>query len=81
MCEILYISYLLDYLEVILTLPPRIVIFSLISALAAASGHHLVRINLSEQTDISDLMGSDLPMPEETTDEYGNTSAGGSFKW
>jgi midasin (ATPase involved in ribosome maturation) len=81
MCEILYISYLLDYLEVILTLPPRIVIFSLISALAAASGHHLVRINLSEQTDISDLMGSDLPMPEETTDENGNTSAGGSFKW
>ncbi|DBA04889.1 TPA: hypothetical protein N0F65_006891 [Lagenidium giganteum] len=34
---------------------------SLISALAAASGHRLVRINLSEQTDISDLFGSDLP--------------------
>jgi len=26
-------------------------------------------------------MGSDLPMPEETTDEDGNTSTGGSFKW
>ena len=40
-----------------------------------------MRINLSEQTDISDLMGSDLPMPEETTDENGNASTGGSFKW
>ncbi|KAK1736592.1 midasin [Skeletonema marinoi] len=38
---------------------------SLISALAKASGHHLVRINLSEQTDISDLMGSDLPYSSE----------------
>eukprot|EP00979_Chaetoceros_neogracilis_P011124 scaffold2695_cov256-Chaetoceros_neogracile.AAC.6 len=26
-------------------------------------------------------MGSDLPMPEETIDENGNVSAGGSFKW
>ena len=40
-----------------------------------------MRINLSEQTDISDLMGSDLPMPEETIDENGDTSTGGSFKW
>jgi midasin len=39
---------------------------SLISALAAAAGHALVRINLSEQTDLSDLMGSDLPMPDTT---------------
>ena len=36
---------------------------SLISALAKASGHNLVRINLSEQSDISDLLGSDLPVP------------------
>lgn len=35
---------------------------SLINAIAKASGHKLVRINLSEQTDISDLMGSDLPV-------------------
>ena len=34
---------------------------TLIAALAKASGHNLVRINLSEQTDISDLFGSDLP--------------------
>ncbi|CAB4002946.1 midasin isoform X1 [Paramuricea clavata] len=35
---------------------------SLVSALAKASGHRLVRINLSEQTDISDLFGADLPV-------------------
>lgn len=46
---------------------------SLISALAAASGHKLVRINLSEQTDISDLFGSDLPAAEG--------SDSGNFEW
>lgn len=45
---------------------------SLVSALAAASGHHLVRINLSEQTDLMDLFGSDLPV------EGGNS---GEFAW
>ena len=50
---------------------------SLISALATASGHKLVRINLSEQTDISDLMGSDLPVP----DEGDGSSSGATFKW
>jgi midasin len=34
---------------------------SLIVALAAFSGHDVVRINLSEQTDMMDLLGSDLP--------------------
>ena len=34
---------------------------SLINAIAKASGHRLVRINLSEQTDMMDLLGSDLP--------------------
>lgn len=34
---------------------------SLVSALAAASGNPLVRINLSEQTDLVDLFGSDVP--------------------
>ena len=53
---------------------------SLISALATTSRHTLVRINLSEQTDISDLMGSDLPMLKETTDENDNSSTGGLFK-
>ncbi|KAF1780308.1 P-loop containing nucleoside triphosphate hydrolase [Phytophthora cactorum] len=62
---------------------------SLISALAAASGHRLVRINLSEQTDISDLFGSDLPAassPDESADANdGNKTKGGSssgmFEW
>ena len=42
---------------------------SLISALAKASGHNLVRINLSEQSDISDLLGSDLPVPSTSDNE------------
>ncbi|GMF26510.1 unnamed protein product [Phytophthora lilii] len=59
---------------------------SLISALAAASGHRLVRINLSEQTDISDLFGSDLPA---ASDDAGTSSdkqadgggSSGMFEW
>nr|CAG8526340.1 11509_t:CDS:10 [Entrophospora candida] len=35
---------------------------SLVSALAAATGHKLIRINLSDQTDLMDLFGSDLPV-------------------
>ncbi|XP_076632333.1 midasin [Colletes latitarsis] len=35
---------------------------SLVSALARASGHRLLRLNLSDQTDISDLFGADLPI-------------------
>lgn len=34
---------------------------ALVAALAAASGHPLVRVNLSEQTDLMDLLGADLP--------------------
>ena len=34
---------------------------SLVSALAAASAHPLVRVNLSEQSDMADLLGADLP--------------------
>ncbi|ODV93781.1 hypothetical protein PACTADRAFT_71717 [Pachysolen tannophilus NRRL Y-2460] len=45
---------------------------SLISALAAATGNKLTRINLSEQTDLIDLFGSDAPA------EGGNT---GEFAW
>uniref|UniRef100_M4C1N6 Midasin n=1 Tax=Hyaloperonospora arabidopsidis (strain Emoy2) TaxID=559515 RepID=M4C1N6_HYAAE len=56
---------------------------SLISALAAASGHRLVRINLSEQTDISDLFGSDLPVAfgGKDSDEAGRGNASGLFEW
>ncbi|GAM17979.1 hypothetical protein SAMD00019534_011540 [Acytostelium subglobosum LB1] len=45
---------------------------SLITAIAQASGNNVVRINLSEQTDIMDLLGSDLPV------EGGK---GGQFEW
>ncbi|XP_044531325.1 midasin [Gracilinanus agilis] len=45
---------------------------SLVSAIAKASGNHLVRINLSEQTDITDLFGANLPV------EGGK---GGEFSW
>ncbi|KAJ8315790.1 LOW QUALITY PROTEIN: hypothetical protein KUTeg_007940 [Tegillarca granosa] len=45
---------------------------SLVSAIAKASGHELVRINLSEQTDVTDLFGADLPV--EGAD-------GGVFAW
>lgn len=57
---------------------------SLIAALAAASGHTLVRINLSEQTDMADLLGSDLPMPVEDVQAApggGAASSGGQFAW
>ncbi|KAM9966569.1 hypothetical protein ACTFIR_006789 [Dictyostelium discoideum] len=45
---------------------------SLITAIANASGNQIVRINLSEQTDIMDLLGSDLPVEGGT---------GGQFEW
>ena len=48
---------------------------SLVSALAASSGHRLVRINLSEQTDFADLIGSDMPSPASTGDR------GQEFTW
>lgn len=45
---------------------------TLVQALAQASGHSLVRINLSEQTDVSDLFGADLPV---------DGGEGGHFEW
>ncbi|KAK3037950.1 hypothetical protein RJ639_030655 [Escallonia herrerae] len=38
---------------------------SLIVALGKYSGHTVVRINLSEQTDLMDLLGSDLPVESD----------------
>ncbi|GIZ03541.1 midasin [Caerostris extrusa] len=43
---------------------------SLIEVLAKISGHILVRINLSEQTDISDLFGADLPVEGGEAGEF-----------
>ncbi|KAK7492084.1 hypothetical protein BaRGS_00016748 [Batillaria attramentaria] len=45
---------------------------SLVAAVARLAGRELVRINLSEQTDVTDLFGADLPVEGAT---------GGSFAW
>jgi midasin len=50
---------------------------SLISALARVSGHKLVRINLSEQTDLSDLLGSDMPLPVSDEPDQAHKAGGG----
>lgn len=42
---------------------------SIVAALAKITSNKLVRINLSEQTDISDLFGSDLPDATNSTDD------------
>ncbi|CAH6722528.1 midasin [[Candida] jaroonii] len=43
---------------------------SLISAIAKATGNTLIRINLSEQTDLVDLFGSDSPAEGGKTGEF-----------
>ncbi|KAF8967136.1 hypothetical protein BDZ97DRAFT_1903538 [Flammula alnicola] len=43
---------------------------SLITALANLSGHELCRINLSDQTDLIDLFGSDLPVEGGSAGEF-----------
>ena len=45
---------------------------TLVAALANVTGNKLTRINLSEQTDLMDLFGSDVPLEGE---------AAGSFAW
>lgn len=61
---------------------------SLIQSLAAIVGRKLIRINLSEQTDMMDLLGLDLPVNsgadkssgEEKKDSK-NSSSGGQFQF
>ena len=43
---------------------------SLITALAKIAGYHLCRINLSDQTDLIDLFGSDLPVENGSPGEF-----------
>lgn len=43
---------------------------SLVAALARASGHSLVRVNLSEQSDMMDLLGADLPAAGGAAGEF-----------
>ena len=49
--------------------PPGVGKTALVSAVAAAAGRRLVRINLSEQTDVSDLLGADLPVGKKKAEE------------
>ena len=57
---------------VLLEGPPGVGKTSLIGALAAATGNPLVRINLSEHTDLVDLFGADAPAQD---------GAAGRFSW
>jgi hypothetical protein len=50
---------------------------SVVLALARVSGHAVTRINLSEQTDMADLLGSDLPAPSPVTTGDGNDCSSG----
>ncbi|KAF9242636.1 midasin nuclear AAA ATPase [Melanogaster broomeanus] len=43
---------------------------SLITALAKIAGYHLCRINLSDQTDLIDLFGTDLPVENGAPGEF-----------
>ena len=56
---------------------------SLIATLAAMTGHRLLRINLSEQTDIADLLGADLPVGSSKCDDGndGDGAAAPQFQW
>lgn len=51
--------------------PPGVGKTTIVSNLAALSGHNLVRINLSEHSEISDLIGTDLPSNDDSN----------KFKW
>ena len=55
---------------VLLEGPPGVGKSSMISALASKSGNRLTRIQLSEQTDISDLFGSDLPAENQSLGKF-----------
>ena len=49
--------------------PPGIGKTALVEQLAKASGRKLVRVNLSEQTDMMDLLGSEYPTSSQAADE------------
>jgi midasin len=65
--------------------PPGVGKSSIISNLAALTGNTLVRINLSEFSELSDLLGTDLPTAGDEEEEQGQGQGGGGatakFKW
>jgi midasin len=48
--------------------PPGVGKTSLVENLAKVSGRKLIRVNLSEQTDMMDLLGSEYPVSSNTQD-------------
>jgi MoxR-like ATPase len=58
--------------------PPGVGKTSLISTLAKVTGHKLIRINLSEHSEISDLLGTDLPAVDSSDP---STHSSPQFKW
>lgn len=59
---------------VLLEGPPGCGKTSLVASLASVAGHDLVRINLSEQTDMTDLIGSDIPVHDPSSSDT-------TFRW
>jgi len=49
--------------------PPGVGKTSLVENLARQTGKKLIRVNLSEQTDMMDLLGSEYPMTSAEEDE------------
>lgn len=58
--------------------PPGVGKTSVIESLAKAVGFKIVRINLCEHTDLSDLFGTDLPAEDNEYNEKGNVAR---FQW
>ncbi len=54
-------ALLLRSKPVLLEGPPGVGKSATVQAMAKATGRRLVRINLSEQSDVADLFGSDMP--------------------
>jgi len=62
--------------------PPGVGKSSIVANLAAISGHKLVRINLSEHSEISDLLGSDLPTSnDDNGSSDGPNTSKAAFAW
>ena len=61
--------------------PPGVGKTSIISNLAAQSGHKLVRINLSEHSEISDLLGTDLPASALGDEDNEYCDDGDAMEW
>lgn len=62
--------------------PPGVGKTSLVENLARVSGRTLVRVNLSEQTDMMDLLGSEYPLPSKNkSDNEEDADEGIEFAW